>query len=116
MMIGAGQISPITMVLKLHPENLYAINGTGAILAEKCHFNVSNDIFSEVQEAASGSIFVRMSDVTKIAYKSSTTTQTRRSFYIYPSLIIRQNSGMNVKELCKEVFIWRPQIIRFGLI
>ncbi|XP_020271335.1 protein CTR9 homolog isoform X5 [Asparagus officinalis] len=53
----------IPQVLKLHPENLYAINGTGAILAEKCHFNVSNDIFSEVQEAASGSIFVRMSDV-----------------------------------------------------
>ncbi|ONK62554.1 uncharacterized protein A4U43_C07F5300 [Asparagus officinalis] len=50
-------------VLKLHPENMYAANGTGAILAEKCHFNVSKDIFSEVQEAASGSIFVQMPDV-----------------------------------------------------
>ncbi|ONK56433.1 uncharacterized protein A4U43_C10F8640 [Asparagus officinalis] len=53
----------IPQVLKLHPENRYAANGIGAILAEKCHFNVSNDIFLEVQEAASGSIFVQMPDV-----------------------------------------------------
>ncbi|XP_020260764.1 protein CTR9 homolog isoform X2 [Asparagus officinalis] len=52
-----------TKVLKLHPGNLYAANGTGAILAEKGHLNVSKDIFSEVQEAASGSIFVQMPDV-----------------------------------------------------
>ncbi|XP_020271336.1 uncharacterized protein LOC109846490 isoform X6 [Asparagus officinalis] len=36
MMIGAGQISPITMVLKLHPENLYAINGARSCIRE--HF------------------------------------------------------------------------------
>lgn len=52
-----------TRVLIQHNSNLYAANGAGVILAEKGHFDVSKDIFTQVQEAASGSIFVQMPDV-----------------------------------------------------
>ncbi|CAA6659094.1 unnamed protein product [Spirodela intermedia] len=52
-----------TKVLVLRPGNLYAANGAGIILAEKGHFDVSKDIFTQVQEAASGSIFVQIPDV-----------------------------------------------------
>ncbi|KAL0904760.1 hypothetical protein M5K25_026909 [Dendrobium thyrsiflorum] len=52
-----------TKVLMLCPANLYAANGAGVILAEKGHFDVSKDVFTQVQEAASGSIFVQMADV-----------------------------------------------------
>ncbi|CAK7352480.1 unnamed protein product [Dovyalis caffra] len=44
-----------TRVLVQHTANLYAANGAGVVLAEKGHF--------DVQEAASGSIFVQMPDV-----------------------------------------------------
>ncbi|XP_078429953.1 binding protein [Wolffia australiana] len=50
-------------VLVSRPGNLYAANGAGIILAEKGHFDVSKDIFTQVQEAASGSILVQMPDV-----------------------------------------------------
>ncbi|MCL7045307.1 hypothetical protein MKW94_011606 [Papaver nudicaule] len=52
-----------TDVLGKRPANLYAANGTAVVLAEKGHFDVSKDIFTQVQEAASGSIFVQMPDV-----------------------------------------------------
>ncbi|KAK1327237.1 hypothetical protein QJS10_CPA01g01086 [Acorus calamus] len=50
-------------VLVEHPGNLYAANGAGVVLAEKGQFDVSKDIFTQVQEAASGNIFVQMPDV-----------------------------------------------------
>ncbi|GKV17906.1 hypothetical protein SLEP1_g28360 [Rubroshorea leprosula] len=52
-----------TKVLVQHTSNLYAANGAGVVLAEKGHFDVSKDIFTQVQEAASGSVFVQMPDV-----------------------------------------------------
>ncbi|GAV72784.1 TPR_1 domain-containing protein/TPR_11 domain-containing protein/TPR_12 domain-containing protein [Cephalotus follicularis] len=52
-----------TKVLIQHTSNLYAANGAGVVLAEKGFFDVSKDIFTEVQEAASGSVFVQMADV-----------------------------------------------------
>ncbi|CAL9062608.1 unnamed protein product [Musa banksii] len=52
-----------TKVLMQHPSNLYAANGAAIVLAEKGHFDVSKDIFTQVQEAASGSVFVQMPDV-----------------------------------------------------
>ncbi|PKA61607.1 putative UDP-N-acetylglucosamine--peptide N-acetylglucosaminyltransferase SPINDLY [Apostasia shenzhenica] len=52
-----------TKVLMLRPANLYAANGAGVILAERGHFDVSKDVFTQVQEAASGSIFAQMPDV-----------------------------------------------------
>ncbi|KAJ6792120.1 protein CTR9-like protein [Iris pallida] len=52
-----------TKILMLRPGNLYAANGAGVVLAEKGHFDVSKDLFTQVQEAASGSIFVQMPDV-----------------------------------------------------
>ncbi|KAI4344590.1 hypothetical protein L6164_011798 [Bauhinia variegata] len=52
-----------TRVLMQHTANLYAANGAGVVFAEKGHFDVSKDIFTQVQEAASGSVFVQMPDV-----------------------------------------------------
>ncbi|GLT74284.1 hypothetical protein SLA2020_460900 [Shorea laevis] len=52
-----------TKVLVQHTSNLYAANGAAVVLAEKGHFDVSKDIFTQVQEAASGSVFVQMPDV-----------------------------------------------------
>lgn len=52
-----------TRVLIQHNANLYAANGAGLVLAEKGRFDVSKDIFTQVQEAASGSIFLQMPDV-----------------------------------------------------
>ncbi|KAF5748435.1 hypothetical protein HS088_TW04G00389 [Tripterygium wilfordii] len=52
-----------TRVLVQHTANLYAANGAGVVLAEKGHFDVSKDIFTQVQEAASGNIFVQLPDV-----------------------------------------------------
>ncbi|KAG0484044.1 hypothetical protein HPP92_012128 [Vanilla planifolia] len=50
-------------VLVMGPSNLYAANGAVVILAEKGHFDVAKDVVTQVQEAASGSIFVQMPDV-----------------------------------------------------
>ncbi|KAJ3682862.1 hypothetical protein LUZ60_013089 [Juncus effusus] len=53
-----------TKVLKDHRGNMYAANGTGIVLAEKGRFDVSKDLFTQVQEAAaSGSGSVHMPDV-----------------------------------------------------
>ncbi|KAK8523258.1 hypothetical protein V6N13_113206 [Hibiscus sabdariffa] len=52
-----------TKVLVQHTDNLYAANGAGVVLAEKGQFDVSKDIFTQVQEGASGSVFVQMPDV-----------------------------------------------------
>ncbi|KAK3040389.1 hypothetical protein RJ639_026794 [Escallonia herrerae] len=52
-----------TKVLLQHNANLYAANGAGVVLAEKGQFDVSKDLFTQVQEAASGSVFVQMPDV-----------------------------------------------------
>lgn len=50
-------------VLKKCTTNLYAANGLGMILAEKGQFDVSKEIFTQVQEAGSGTIFSQMPDV-----------------------------------------------------
>ncbi|KAF7147473.1 hypothetical protein RHSIM_Rhsim03G0228800 [Rhododendron simsii] len=52
-----------TKVLSEHKANLYAANGAGVVLAEKGQFDVSKDLFTQVQQAASGSIFDEMPDV-----------------------------------------------------
>ncbi|XP_019173457.1 PREDICTED: protein CTR9 homolog [Ipomoea nil] len=52
-----------TKVLFQHNSNLYAANGAGVILAEKGQFDISKDLFTQVQEAASGNVFVQMPDV-----------------------------------------------------
>ncbi|GAU27975.1 hypothetical protein TSUD_373700 [Trifolium subterraneum] len=52
-----------TKVMIQHSSNLYAANGAAVVFAEKGHFDVSKDIFTQVQEAASGSVFVQMPDV-----------------------------------------------------
>ncbi|KAK6944759.1 Tetratricopeptide repeat [Dillenia turbinata] len=52
-----------TKVLVQHSSNLYAANGAGMILAEKGHFDVAKDILTQVQEAASGNVFLQMPDV-----------------------------------------------------
>ncbi|PWA95531.1 binding protein [Artemisia annua] len=52
-----------TKVLVEHPANMYAANGAGVVLAEKGQFDVAKELFTQVQEAASGSVFVQMPDV-----------------------------------------------------
>lgn len=52
-----------TRVMIQHSSNLYAANGVAVVFAEKGHFDVSKDIFTQVQEATSGSVFVQMPDV-----------------------------------------------------
>uniref|UniRef100_A0A7N0ZW54 Uncharacterized protein n=1 Tax=Kalanchoe fedtschenkoi TaxID=63787 RepID=A0A7N0ZW54_KALFE len=50
-------------VLAQHHANLYAANGAGLVFAEKGQFDVAKEIFTQVHEAASGSISVQMPDV-----------------------------------------------------
>ncbi|XP_010541982.1 PREDICTED: protein CTR9 homolog [Tarenaya hassleriana] len=50
-------------VLVQHKSNMYAANGAGIVLAEKGHFDIAKDLFTQIQEAASGSVFVQMPDV-----------------------------------------------------
>ncbi|CAN4084659.1 unnamed protein product [Withania somnifera] len=52
-----------TKVLFQHNANLYAANGAGVVLAEKGQFDISKDLFTQVQEATSGNVFVQMPDV-----------------------------------------------------
>ncbi|CAH2052255.1 unnamed protein product [Thlaspi arvense] len=52
-----------TKVLTQHNSNMYAANGSGIILAEKGQFDIAKDLFTQVQEAASGSVFRQMPDV-----------------------------------------------------
>ncbi|XP_020207099.1 protein CTR9 homolog isoform X2 [Cajanus cajan] len=60
---GKDSYATLSLVLIQHSANLYAANGAAVVLAEKGHFDVSKDIFTQVQEAASGSVFVQMPDV-----------------------------------------------------
>lgn len=50
-------------VLGLQINNMYAANGIGVVLAEKGLFDISKDIFTQVQEAATGNLAVDMPDV-----------------------------------------------------
>jgi RNA polymerase-associated protein CTR9 len=52
-----------TKVLTQHNSNMYAANGSGIVLAEKGQFDIAKDVFTQVQEAASGSVFLQMPDV-----------------------------------------------------
>ncbi|XP_073043941.1 protein CTR9 homolog [Primulina eburnea] len=52
-----------TKVLLQHPANLYAANGAGMVFAEKGQFDIAKELFTQVQEAASGSFNVQMPDV-----------------------------------------------------
>ncbi|XP_071911195.1 protein CTR9 homolog [Coffea arabica] len=52
-----------TKVLLQHTGNLFAANGAGVVLAEKGQFDIAKELFTQVQEAASGSVFVQMPDV-----------------------------------------------------
>uniref|UniRef100_A0A0D6R6J2 Uncharacterized protein n=1 Tax=Araucaria cunninghamii TaxID=56994 RepID=A0A0D6R6J2_ARACU len=50
-------------VLGQRPGNVYAANGAAIVMAEKGQFDIAKDIFTQVQEAAAGNIFVQMPDV-----------------------------------------------------
>ncbi|XP_051148255.1 protein CTR9 homolog [Andrographis paniculata] len=52
-----------TKVLLQQPDNLYAANGAAMVFAEKGQFDIAKDLFTQVQEAASGSSNVQMPDV-----------------------------------------------------
>ncbi|KAG8376213.1 hypothetical protein BUALT_Bualt09G0039700 [Buddleja alternifolia] len=52
-----------TKVLLQHSANLYAANGAGMVFAEKGQFDIAKDLFTQVQEAASGSSNVQTPDV-----------------------------------------------------
>ncbi|KAK1304390.1 hypothetical protein QJS10_CPB11g01070 [Acorus calamus] len=69
-------------VLVEHPGNLYAANGAGVVLAEKGQFDVSKDIFTQVQEAASGNIFVQMPDYQNCLRKFYYNTDTQVLLYL----------------------------------
>ncbi|KAF9599832.1 hypothetical protein IFM89_001778 [Coptis chinensis] len=71
-----------TKVLVQHPANLYAANGAAVVLAEKGQFDVSKEIFTQVQEAASGSIFVQMPDYQNCLRKFYYNTDTQVLLYL----------------------------------
>lgn len=50
-------------VLKQHHGNMFAANGIGILYAEKAQWDIAKELFTQVHEAASGSIFVQMPDV-----------------------------------------------------
>ncbi|KAL0426803.1 UNVERIFIED_CONTAM: protein CTR9 [Sesamum latifolium] len=52
-----------TKVLLQQSANLYAANGAGMVFAERGQFDIAKDLFTQVQEAASGSSDVQMPDV-----------------------------------------------------
>jgi len=52
-----------SQVLKQHCSNMFAANGIGILYAEKAKWDVAKELFTQVHEAASGSIFVHMPDV-----------------------------------------------------
>uniref|UniRef100_M4D9K2 Uncharacterized protein n=1 Tax=Brassica campestris TaxID=3711 RepID=M4D9K2_BRACM len=60
---GKDSYAILSLVLTQHSSNMYAANGSGIILAEKGQFDIAKDIFTQVQEAASGSVFLQMPDV-----------------------------------------------------
>ncbi|EFJ08114.1 hypothetical protein SELMODRAFT_161156, partial [Selaginella moellendorffii] len=50
-------------VLTQKSNNMYAANGLGIVFSEKGMFDIAKDIFTQVQEAASGNVAVEMPDV-----------------------------------------------------
>ncbi|XP_066348969.1 protein CTR9 homolog [Miscanthus floridulus] len=52
-----------SQVLKQHRSNMFAANGIGILYAEKAKWDVAKELFTQVHEVASGSIFVHMPDV-----------------------------------------------------
>ncbi|KAG2650481.1 hypothetical protein PVAP13_1NG163900 [Panicum virgatum] len=52
-----------SQVLKQHCSNMFAANGIGILYAEKAKWDVAKELFTQVHETASGSIFVHMPDV-----------------------------------------------------
>ncbi|KAL3681937.1 hypothetical protein R1sor_024893 [Riccia sorocarpa] len=50
-------------VLLQKPNNMYAANGIGIMLAEKGIFDLAKEVFTQVQEAAAGNVVVEMPDV-----------------------------------------------------
>ncbi|KAK4391860.1 protein CTR9 [Sesamum angolense] len=53
----------VCLVLLQQSANLYAANGAGMVFAERGQFDIAKDLFTQVQEAASGSSDVQMPDV-----------------------------------------------------
>ncbi|EPS64759.1 hypothetical protein M569_10012, partial [Genlisea aurea] len=51
------------VVLQQQPANLYAANGAGMVFAERGQFDIAKELFTQVQEAASGSSDFQMPDV-----------------------------------------------------
>nr|CAB3449738.1 unnamed protein product [Digitaria exilis] len=52
-----------SQVLKQHRSNMFAANGIGILYAEKAKWDAAKELFTQVHEAASGSIFVHIPDV-----------------------------------------------------
>ena len=50
-------------VLAQRPRSVYATKGAGIVLAERGHFDIAKEIFTQVQEAVARNIFVQMPDV-----------------------------------------------------
>lgn len=50
-------------VLKQNQGNMFAANGIGILHAEKAQWDIAKELFTQVHEAASGSIFVQVPDV-----------------------------------------------------
>ncbi|KAE8715263.1 Protein CTR9-like protein [Hibiscus syriacus] len=85
-----------TRVLVQHTDNLYAANCAGEVLAEKGQFDVSKDIFTQVQEGASGSVFVQMADLwINLAYIFF----AQGNFALALGLIMKLNNGKNARKL-----------------
>uniref|UniRef100_A0A0D9VFN0 Uncharacterized protein n=1 Tax=Leersia perrieri TaxID=77586 RepID=A0A0D9VFN0_9ORYZ len=62
-------------VLKQHRGNMFAANGIGILYAEKAQWDIAKELFTQVHEAASGSIFVQMPD----KFSASTLQKTKRT-------------------------------------
>nr|CAB3446557.1 unnamed protein product [Digitaria exilis] len=52
-----------SQVLKQHRSNMFAANGIGILYAEKAKWDAAKELFTQVHEATSGSIFVHIPDV-----------------------------------------------------
>jgi RNA polymerase-associated protein CTR9 len=50
-------------VLKKNQGNLFAANGIGILQADKAQWDIAKELFTQVHETTSGSIFVQVPDV-----------------------------------------------------
>lgn len=50
-------------MLAKRPRNIYVANGATVVLAKRGKFDIAKEIFTHVQEANVGNIFVKMLDV-----------------------------------------------------